>query len=94
MTTDIDEKLTITERLETLGEAVNLIVLRKTASGWDVATADVTDADDAKAASNQSLDSLLCEGVPCDIEFSLEEACGETLGEALRAVLELNRLPY
>jgi len=92
--TNIDTKLTTLEQLESLGDAVNVIVLRKTFNGWDIATANVTDSDETKAANNQPLESLLCEGVPHDIEFTLESATGRTLADAVRDVATLNDLPY
>lgn len=94
MSTTIDEKLTITERLETLLRAGHAVVLRRRGERYEIATACVTDDADLLGAWTQDLESLLCEGVPHEIEFSLEQSCGATLGEALRCVLDLNRLPY
>lgn len=82
---DIDTKLTTIENLVALADVVNVIVLRKTHVGWGVGTASVTDADEAKAANNQPLESLLCEGVPHDIEFTLESVSGDTIQDAVLA---------
>jgi hypothetical protein len=94
MTTDIDTKLTTIEDIDRLGDAVNLIVLRKTFHGWEIGTAVVTDDDETKAANNQPIQSMMCEGVPHDIEFRLESATGNTLGDVVRDVLTQADLPY
>lgn len=94
MPTTIDEKLTTTERLESLLRAGHTVILRLRGELYEIATAIVTDDAVRSEAGRQDLESMFCEGLPHDIEYSLEQSGGETLGEALRVVLELNDLPY
>ena len=91
MTTDIDEKLTTLERIHELLNAGHTVVLRKRVSQYDVSIAIPCDKP---ACDRQPLETLLCEGVPHEVECVLESATGNTLADVVRDVTTLCDLPY